>query len=91
MDLIDYRNHPDLVTQDKYVLYIRDHYSKYCMLIPLKDKSARAVAAGLLRWIQPFGLPRQIHTNNGTEFRSVVQQLFDDYGIDLVCRRPRHL
>ena len=43
------RSKPD--GEYKWILRIRDHFSKYCALYPLKQKTAKEVAAAVLQWL----------------------------------------
>jgi hypothetical protein len=52
----------------RYVMHIRDHFSKYSVLTPIADKSAPSTSAGLKTAIHALGKPRIVHTDNGKEF-----------------------
>ncbi|EKG09250.1 Integrase catalytic core [Macrophomina phaseolina MS6] len=90
IDLIDYCNRPDPVTGDRYVLHMRDYFTDYTMLVPLPEKSAACVAAGVLRWICSFGPMRSVQNDRGGGFLDVVKKIFQDYGIRIDVGRPHH-
>ena len=57
------------------MLGIIDHFSKFCFLVPIKNMSAKTVAAALLNnWIALFGAPLEILSDNGTAFKNLLKQ-----------------
>jgi len=42
----------------KWILQIRDYFSKYYALYPLKQKTAKQVAVAVLQWIHYYIHPR---------------------------------
>jgi transposase InsO family protein len=55
----------------RYILGVIDYFSRYPMLIPLRNVDARTVAESLFfRWISIFGAPHSIHSDRGTCFES---------------------
>lgn len=52
----------------RYVLQLRDHFSKYVLLEPLPDKKSATVSAILWRMVAYLGVPKIIHSDNGGEF-----------------------
>lgn len=65
------------------VLVMTDVFSKFTQAIPTKDQTAQTVARVLVeRWFHLFGLPRQIHSDQGRCFESrIIQELCKIYGI----------
>lgn len=65
------------------VLIMTDVFSKYTQAIPARDQSASTVAEALVNhWFYIFGVPRQIHSDQGRSFESVlIQQLCYMYGV----------
>ena len=54
-----------------FFLSIVDYFSRYSMLIPLKNIEARTIAKALLKsWISTFGVPLSIHSDRGSNFES---------------------
>ena len=57
----------------KYLLVCVDHFSRYVIMVPLKDKTAKAVAHALVtKLFLVHSTPRVILSDNGTEFRNAV-------------------
>jgi len=52
----------------KYVLVIRDNFSRYIVLKPVKDKTAESICYRLVEFIGEFGLPYRFLTDQGREF-----------------------
>lgn len=67
----------------KYVLVMVDHFSRYVVLAPLYDKSAKAVAHALVtNLFCPYSAPRVLLSDNGTEFRNnVLEEICKQFGI----------
>lgn len=58
-----------------YILGIIDVYSRYVSLIPIRDISAKTISENLIvRWISYFGIPKVLHSDNGTQFRSTIMR-----------------
>lgn len=66
MDLIDMRSTPD--GQYRWILHIKDHFSRYCMLYPMHDRNGDEVVRHFLEWIALLGPPSILQTDNGSEF-----------------------
>lgn len=67
----------------RYILGIIDNFSKYPMLIPLKNMTAKTICKSIFdKWIVQFGIPDRIHSDRGTAFESeIVQELCALLGI----------
>ncbi len=67
----------------KYLLVCVDHLSRYVVLYPVKDKSAKSVAHALItHLICPFSTPRVLLSDNGTEFRNqLLEKICKQLGI----------
>ena len=60
---------------EKYILGIIDNYSRYVVLIPLRQATASEVAKALLKhWIAIFGTPESIHSDRGLAFENQLMQ-----------------
>jgi hypothetical protein len=57
-DLMDFRTAPD--KEFKWILQIKDTFSKYIWLIPLPDKEAETVAEAIEIWIGQNGRARRL-------------------------------
>ena len=59
------------------------HFSRDCIFVPSKDKSAKSVANALLNnLICPFTTPRALLSDNGTEFNNaIIEELCQNFKI----------
>jgi hypothetical protein len=56
---------------ERYLLGIVDYFSKYPMLLPIKNMESKTVAEAIFtNWICTFGVPDVIHSDRGTSFES---------------------
>lgn len=88
IDLVDMRHEPD--GQYKWLLHIRDHFSKYTSLYALKSKECVEVAVNIAQWIGCFGPPKILQCDNGKEFKGVLLVLLKHHGIKVINGRPRN-
>lgn len=86
MDLIDMRLCPD--RQYRWVLHIKDHFSRFCMLFPVSDRTSMEVANHFMTWIAFMGTPEILQTDNGIEFTGAVARIAEQYGTNVVRGRP---
>jgi transposase InsO family protein len=74
-----------------YALVVTDYATRFAIVVPLRTKSAREVADALMRHIIAyFGPPDEILSDNGPEFKSVVQALSDMLGVKRSWSTPFH-
>ena len=66
MDLIDMTYRPD--GQFKWILHVKDHFSKFSWAYPLESEKVKSVAEKLLYQFYTFGPPFILQSNNGKEF-----------------------
>ena len=61
----------------KYILAMRDHFSRFIILRPLQSKSAKLIARELASMFSIIGFPLLLQTDNGSEFiaEEVIQEL----------------
>jgi len=98
LDLVDYREDPQVghngVTY-KWLLNIKDHFSRFTILRPLPSKEAKHVATELCFIGNLLGYPMLIQTDNGNEFKGEVHKLIeelqqrDDKAICITTGQPR--
>jgi len=71
MDILDTRKRTARGYQ--YILVISDYFTKYTDAFPLRRHTAQVVTYHLLqRWIFYHGPPKQIHSDQGAEFESLI-------------------
>ena len=87
IDLIDMRHEPS--GQYKWILHIKDHFSKYTQLYPLKSKHAEPIADCFALFITAFLPPKIMQADNGKEFKGALLLLLRKYGIQVVNGAPR--
>ena len=76
----------------KYILTYVNHFTKFCVLTPVKSKRAEEVAEVLLPIFLMFGAPVILQSDNGREFvNAVISELSTLWpDLQLVTGRPRH-
>ena len=67
----------------KYLLVCVDHFSRFVVLAPLKDKTAGVVAQALITHLFcPYSTPRVLLSDNGSEFRNaLIAEICKQYNI----------
>ena len=64
---------PETAGGHKYILNIIDHFTRYCVAVPLKDQKAETVAdAFVTHWVWRFAAPMRLHSDQGTNFESTL-------------------
>jgi hypothetical protein len=78
--------------QKKYILSITDAFTKYVELVALPNKETTTVSQAIFnRWICRYGVPLEILSDNGTEFRSKLSaELYQLLGITHLTTTARH-
>ena len=89
IDLIDFRTLPDGDFQ--WILNCQDHLTKFCWLVPLKQKCADEVARALCHVWGMTSAPLILQSDNGREFRNAIVSALKIYwpGLRIVHCRPR--
>ena len=74
------------------VLVMTDSFTKYAIAVPCRDQAAPTVARVLRdRWFAHYGVPAQIHTDQGRNFESrLIHELCSLYGISKTHTTPYH-
>lgn len=72
-DLMDFRSLSD--GEFKWILHIKDTFSRHVWLYPLKDKSSKEVRDALVLWIGDNGHPWAFCCDNGKEFKGIFKIL----------------
>jgi hypothetical protein len=85
-DLVSYLNEPAVdhngVTM-RYLLVVKDHFSKFIWLRALTDKSAKHVAAELKYLFHEIGFPLIFQTDNGLEL--IAEAVYEIIKADPLC------
>ena len=82
---------PAVTTGNTFTLVMVDIATRYCWLVPLRDKSAPCVAEALFKLFCGFGFPRIIQSDNGTEFvNSITKAWFAQTGVTHRLITPYH-
>jgi transposase InsO family protein len=87
VDLIDMRHEPS--GQYKWILHVKDHFSKYTQLYTLKSKHAEPIAEAFAQFIAAFLPPKIVQADNGKAFKGALLILLRKYGIQVVNGAPR--
>ena len=75
----------------QYILVITDHFTRFAKAIPTRNMSAKTTAEALLSFIQNFGVPKRLHSDQGANFESkVIQELCLLLGIEKSRTTPYH-
>ena len=65
------------VNNYRYILGVIDVFSRYVKYIPLKSINAKTIVKKIfINWISYFGIPKRIHSDNGTQFHSELMKEF---------------
>ena len=75
VDLIDYQNDPCKDHNGvlmRFLMVVKDHFTKFVWLRPIQRKEAKFVAAELRILFHEVGFPLIFHTDNGTVFINVL-------------------
>ena len=75
---------------ERYILSIIDCFSKYLILVPLRDHTAPSVSKALYeRVIGSFGCPQRILSDRGTEFMGRIRdEMVNLLGVQHVLTSP---
>ena len=76
IDLIDLHSLEKTNRSARYVMNIVDVWSRYCWLVPLKEKNAELVLEALTKIVDEFGPVGSILSDNGTEFKNSLMKDF---------------
>src|SRR5215216_5216315 len=90
MDLIDFRGSPD--ENFKYILHIKDHFTRFSWAYPLPSKKTNAIALKLFELFTEIGPPTILQSDNEREFTSkIIKNLSNLWNnLKIINGRPRH-
>ena len=77
-DMVELQN---TVKQKRYILAIVDIFSKYGMAFVLDNKTSEECYKAIKKTFNTMGIPRSVYTDEGSEFKGKVKELFDGEGI----------
>ena len=69
---------PETDNGNRYIVSMIDKFSRYCLLIPIQDITALSVLKAYNRWINTFGPPTYLLSDNGSQFVSAVFKDFNE-------------
>jgi hypothetical protein len=77
---------------NKYILTIKDAFTKYFEIVAIPNKEAETVAdAVFTKWICRYGCPAIIHTDEGKEFpNKIAEELYQKLDIKTTHTAPAH-
>lgn len=82
---------PTSVNQHRYILTIKDDFSKFLVAIPIKRKTAETVAKGFVEnWVLKFGVPEKVVTDQGREFLGIMTEVTKLLTIDAKMSAAYH-
>ena len=89
---IDILKLPLTESGNEYLLVIMDHFSRFCILVPLPDKSAKTVARAIVdELICKFGSPKSLLSDNGGEFNNaILEEICGNFNIKKCNITPYH-
>lgn len=76
---------------NRFMLVICDYATRYPEVFPLRNVKAKQVATALLKLFSRVGIPREVLTDQGTNFRSqLLKQVYRLLGIKAIKTTPYH-
>ena len=76
---------------NKHILTIIDHLTSWPEAFPILDKSADTIVFTFINQYLPVHMcPRYILSNNGTEFKNLMDQVLKQLGIERIFSTPYH-
>ena len=76
---------------NRYILVISDYATRYPEAFPLRNVKARQVANALLQLLTRVGIPKEVLTDQGTNFTSkFLKQVYQYLGIKPIKTTPYH-
>ncbi|GFX11930.1 retrovirus-related Pol polyprotein from transposon 412 [Trichonephila clavipes] len=83
---------PRTASGNKYLLVVIDYFTKWPEVYPIPDQEAPTVAEAVVQhWISRYGVPLQLHSDQGRNFVSaVLKGVCELLGIDKTKTTPLH-
>ena len=77
--------------EDRYLLTIIDHFSKFGMISIVPNKKSTTILKVLKGWLRITGMPGMIQSDNGGEFNNdLIKDFLKHQGIEYVRGSPYH-
>ena len=73
---------PETPEKYKNLLVIVDTFSRYIELYPMRELTAAATTQHLQEWINRYGRPLNILTDNGSQFSGIFAEVLKNIGIE---------
>ncbi|GFU62590.1 retrovirus-related Pol polyprotein from transposon 412 [Trichonephila clavipes] len=84
-------DHPTTPTGNKYLLTVMCMSSKYPDAVPVPDIASTTVVEALFQIFSRMGFPKEIQTDQGTSFTSILTSVFfENFGINVVRSSVYH-
>ena len=76
----------------QHILVVTDHFTKYALAFPTRNKEARTVAKILVdQFIVHYGIPERLHSDQGANFQGkIIKHLCDLLGVKKSRTTPYH-
>ena len=74
----------------KYVLVVLDVFSRFIFLRALQSKSSVEFATHVVPLFNDIGPPKIVQTDQGTEFKGVVDKVMEKFSVWIIHSRPYH-
>lgn len=88
IDLVDMQSFEH--AEYRYILHVKDHFTKFCWLRSISQKRGDVVAEELRLIFRDFGAPKILQSDNGKEFvNQSIKLLMDKFNVCIVHGRPR--
>jgi transposase InsO family protein len=87
---VDLLSMPESSGGNKYAMVLIDYFSRYVIVVPLKEKSAAVVVKAIMdKVILVYGRPEKLLSDNGGEFdNELMRQVCEGVGIKKVYTTP---
>jgi len=76
-------------TGQQYIITIVDCFSRYTLLVPAADATAKSAAKALLQWVALFGVMGQLLSDMGSQFvNKTIDELIELMGVEKLDTMP---
>ena len=92
MDIVDMQRNPveSSGSTSRYVLVVMDVFIRFLFLRPLQSKCSAEISTLVFQLFSDIGVPKIVQTDQGTEFKGVVEKVMDKFKIHIIHSRPYH-